>query len=96
MSYQGWTNYETWAVSLWLSNDESSYHYWRERTQDIIPDDGSKETVVGILAGYLKEEHETFMPEVEGVWSDLLTHAVQQVDWHEIAKGWVDDEWEEK
>lgn len=26
MSYQGWTNYETWAVSLWLDNDKGLYH----------------------------------------------------------------------
>jgi len=27
MSYNGWANYETWNVALWLDNDPISYHY---------------------------------------------------------------------
>lgn len=23
-------NYETWAVALWIDNEESSYRYWRD------------------------------------------------------------------
>ena len=30
-TYQGWTNYETWAVNLWLDNEEGVHDYWRER-----------------------------------------------------------------
>jgi len=28
MSYNGWTNYETRTVKLWMDNEESSYRYW--------------------------------------------------------------------
>ena len=26
--YNGWTNYETWAVALWIGNEPGSYEYW--------------------------------------------------------------------
>ena len=29
MSYNGWTNYETWNVALWMDNDEPTYHIAR-------------------------------------------------------------------
>ena len=28
--YNGWTNYETWNVALWLQNDEGLYNFARE------------------------------------------------------------------
>jgi hypothetical protein len=27
--YNGWTNFQTWAVNLWLDNEASSCRYWR-------------------------------------------------------------------
>src|SRR4051794_18704009 len=31
--YNGWANYETWCVHLWLTNEEESYRYWREEAR---------------------------------------------------------------
>lgn len=36
--YNGWQNYETWNVALWLDNEQGSYNYWRERAEEIVKD----------------------------------------------------------
>ena len=28
--YQGWTNYETWNVALWIDNDQGVYEMMKE------------------------------------------------------------------
>ena len=30
MSYNGWTNYQTWNVALWIGNDEGLYYAARD------------------------------------------------------------------
>jgi hypothetical protein len=32
--YNGWTNYETWNVALWLDNEQSSERHWRGAAQE--------------------------------------------------------------
>ncbi len=33
--YNGWTNYETWVVALWMDNDQGSHEYWREVVEEM-------------------------------------------------------------
>ncbi len=54
-TYQGWTNYETWNVVLWIENDESIYNYIQEHEiscyeelLEVFYDCGTKETPDGV------------------------------------------------
>ena len=97
-TYNGWTNYETWVVKVWIDNDEFSQERWTESAREFVRDalenddaETARETAVSNLADALEGEHDEFAPEVSGVFSDLLTHALGRVEWREIARSMVDD-----
>ena len=40
--YNGWSNYPTWAVNLWLSNDEGLYNAAHELVGETLVDNGAE------------------------------------------------------
>lgn len=50
-----------------------------------------KDAAIGKLSRQLKDEFEDGMPEVQGMWSDLLSAALSEVDWYEIAEAMLEE-----
>lgn len=93
-TYNGWTNYPTWNVALWLDNEEGSYELVREMARETA----DEEFRTSVLADNLKALHEEAMDSLgitealgASVFSDLLGYALDSVNWHEIAKGLLDE-----
>ena len=90
MSYNGWSNYETWNVKLWMDND-GSLEYWEETAREIAGRDG-KDSAANELAGMLKDSFQENAPDLgASCYSDLLGAALSEVDWYEIAEAILSD-----
>ena len=98
--YNGWTNYETWAVNLWLTNEEGSYNYWQQEARETFDQvDLSEHTYSSrqdaakyALSERMKDDITENIPDgVNGMYADLLGAAISEVNWSEIAESFLED-----
>jgi hypothetical protein len=101
-TYNGWKNYPTWAVNLWLSNDEALYGATRElvdreRGMYSAPyfkamnagQGAARGQVADALKSWVRDE---LAPDLGASFAaDLLGYALNTVDWLEIADAWLED-----
>ena len=104
MTYAGWENYPTWAVNMWLDDDQGTQEMVMSVVEDSItrsavwepaedrimsPEQAARFMVAYDLKAMVNDDECGFLPEVGGMAGDLLGWAVQQVNWHEIADSWI-------
>lgn len=98
MSYNGWTNYETWVTKLWMDNHRPTTQFWKDVTFGIWNTAQSNthttrsEYARHELAETLKEECDYQVPDLPGPFMDLLNAALSEIDWIEIADSLLEEQ----
>jgi hypothetical protein len=82
--YNGYTNYETWNIVLWLYNDENIYNDLRHSIRAVIRADGDADDVKSVVTRLFATPDGASTP--DGVWLDD-----KRIDWDEIRTILFDD-----
>lgn len=80
--YNGWTNYETWLINLYFGDDTDWIH-------TTVNGAYSTYDLAKMIEDWVKDEE--VMPQLGGVYGDLLNGALSEVNWYEIAEAWQED-----
>jgi hypothetical protein len=92
--YNGWVNYETWNMALWLGNDQGLQEEC-ERMTNMAATVGELATMLESFCddAFLGEDTGTPQTLTTGPLADLLQHAWGKIEWNEIADHyWTDRE----
>ena len=85
--YNGWTNYETWAVNLWLTNERGDYEFFKAAAQTCF------EAMEDHPDYFTPSEHARYKlaSQMKETYQDLLNAALSEVNWNEIANGFLEE-----
>lgn len=94
-TYNGWTNYETWCVNLWIDNDQGLAESVRDlaiNERDTYALSKEIEALIDSMhpfnGDYTTKETQAYQC---SLWADLLGAALSEVDWYDIAEHWIAD-----
>lgn len=98
--YNGWTNYETWLVNLWIDNS-GDQDYWNDSSRDLFEyskGDSTftkEENAIADLADLMREYYDElagqWMPDQSSMFADMINASMREVNWREIAEHYIDE-----
>lgn len=89
--FQGYSNYSTWAVHLWLSNTYELYQWYDEVAGHFASKMKPREAAYA-LANAIEKATKNSAEElgIQGFVDDLLGSAVESTDWLEVAAAFLE------
>lgn len=91
MEYQGWTNRQTWAASLWINNNQELYAWVQNEAKTLTLDEAG----MSRLSTYLRVVFEWVKQVglVDSRYSDMLNDIgdIRRVDFAQVAANILND-----
>ncbi len=96
--YNGYSNYFTWAVNLWWDNEEASQQHIMELAETAYDNAvantfSTRDQVARYdLAKTFKDmvhNDNPIDPDEATVYSDLMSAAINWINWYELAETWI-------
>ena len=76
--HNGYSNYQTWNMAMWIDNHKGLH----EQVQEWKDING----LAMWLKSYFTDEINPLADQATNVFTDLLSHALANVDWREVAE----------
>jgi hypothetical protein len=89
-TYNGWKNYETWCVNLWISNDYGWYTVWNTEAFNTRSQFDAIEDAIKELAYNMEKTIWKLRYGPEGLYDDMFGHDWSTVNWRDIAEGFLE------
>ena len=83
--YNGWKNYPTWDIHLWLANNEVTYH----QAMMLLAVGGTLSAGADNLRAFVQDNNP--LKDESSPYADILGWALQIVDWDEVAAALAPD-----
>jgi len=92
MSYNGWENYETWRTFEYLDDVDWQNFVETKLLGGEEDEEITEDKKIEMLALYLKDfiEREVDMADLNGFLKDLLTSAISEIDFTDLATVFLD------
>lgn len=100
-THNGWTNWETWEVECWVSNDTLDYTRIQAmaefQAEEVVEDEVTKRQATDALASGIQEMVESraaisaVFSSNDGLAKSLMSAVLGAVNWTEIAEVYLEE-----